>query len=104
MWILGAKDLEELKQMEITDENLKIIQEYERLLESDSRFGLLYNVEKDQKRMISYYEQEGRKEGIKEEKITTAKKLLKMGIVTIEQIAEATELSIEEIKKLANKN
>ena len=42
---------------------------------------------------------EGKSEGIKEEKIEIAKKLLKMGM-TIKQVKEATNLDEEEIKKL----
>ena len=40
----------------------------------------------------------GKEEGTKE----TAKSLLKMGVNTIEQIAEATGLSVEEINSLKN--
>lgn len=51
---------------------------------------------------------EGRKEGIeqgiekgaKQNSIETAKKLLKMKVLTLEQIAESTDLTIQEIKKL----
>ena len=51
---------------------------------------------------------EGRKEGIeqgiekgaKQNSIETAKKLLKMEVLTLEQIAESTDLTIQEIKKL----
>jgi len=42
---------------------------------------------------------EGKLEGIKKGKITTAKNLLKMGY-SIKEISKATELDIEEIKTL----
>ena len=43
--------------------------------------------------------EEGRVEGIAEEKLTTAKRLLGMGL-TQEQVAKGTGLSIKEIEKL----
>lgn len=42
----------------------------------------------------------GYEEGEKQANIETANTLLKIGVGTIEQIAEATKLSIEEIEKL----
>ena len=42
---------------------------------------------------------EGRVEGIAEEKLTTAKRLLGMGL-TQEQVAKGTDLSIEDIERL----
>ena len=41
----------------------------------------------------------GRKQGIEQEKINTAKKLLSMGL-SIEQISEGTGLTLEQVKKL----
>lgn len=43
---------------------------------------------------------QGRKEGLKQANKDTAKALLKMDILTIEQIAEATTLSIREVKEM----
>lgn len=43
--------------------------------------------------------EEGRVEGIAEEKLTTAKRLLGMGL-TQEQVAKGTDLSIEDIERL----
>lgn len=43
---------------------------------------------------------EGIKKGIKENAIATAKKLIKMGLGSISEIAEATSLSLNEIIKL----
>ena len=45
--------------------------------------------------------EEGREEGRQEGKTETAKRLLKMGKFSLEEIADGTGLSIEEIKKLA---
>jgi predicted transposase/invertase (TIGR01784 family) len=43
----------------------------------------------------------GKEDGIKENSIEIAKKMLKMGF-TLEQISEATSLSKEEIEKIKN--
>ena len=43
--------------------------------------------------------EEGREEGIAKEKLTTAKRLLGMGL-TQEQVAKGTDLSIEDIERL----
>ena len=43
---------------------------------------------------------EGIKKGIKENAIATAKRLIKMGLGSISEIAEATSLSLNEIIKL----
>ena len=45
---------------------------------------------------------EGKIEGIKENAIETAKSLINMGLLTFEQIAQATKLSIDQIKELAS--
>ena len=63
---------------------------FQRLVEA--RAGFL----KDQKTFEVCGKQEGKKEGQKEEKIRTAKKLLKLNM-PIEQIIEITELTKEEI-------
>jgi len=42
----------------------------------------------------------GKAEGLAEEKISTAKNLLSMGVLSIEQIAEATDLTIDQITLL----
>lgn len=43
---------------------------------------------------------EGKKEGLKESRIETAKRLLALGALTDEQIAEATDMSVEEVHRL----
>ena len=44
---------------------------------------------------------EGRIEGIKENAVETAKNLIKMGLLTFEQISQATKLPVEQVKELA---
>ncbi len=109
LWIMGAENMENVrKQLDVSDENLKIIEEYERLVESDSRFGLLHNAEREQKmwmhvaKGIGYNEgvDEGKKEGVKQANLDMAKKMLSKN-KTFEEIEELTNLSLEEIKKLA---
>lgn len=107
LFLLGVKDLKEVKDLNITDENLKIIKEYERLIGEDARFGYIYDAERDQKRTINTIKHisfdEGVEEGEKRKALETAKNLLEMGTLTLEQIATATNVPIEEIKKLQEK-
>lgn len=44
---------------------------------------------------------QGKRQGISETKRKTALRMLKMGKLTIEEIAECLELSIEEVEQLA---
>ena len=46
---------------------------------------------------------EGYKEGAREISIEIAQRLISMGMGTIEDIAKATELSVEEVQSLADK-
>ena len=46
---------------------------------------------------------EGRAEGKAEERVSTAQKMLARGRDSIEEIAEMTGLSLEEVQKLADK-
>lgn len=92
--------MSELKPLDLSEENIKIINEYKRLLREDARYGLVYNVEEEQQRIINTARAFGYEEGEKQANIETANTLLKIGVGTIEQIAEATKLSIEEIEKL----
>lgn len=46
---------------------------------------------------------EGRAEGKAEERVSTALKMLARGLDSIEEIAEMTGLSLEEVQKLADK-
>lgn len=95
------------KQLDMSDENLKIIEEYERLVESDSRFGLLHNAEREQKmwmhvaKGIGY--NEGVDEGMKKANLEIAKRMLAKN-KSYEEIQEIMELPLEEIKKLTKDN
>ncbi len=77
----------------------------------DDKFGVIYDNEEMQKRMINTarnwgYDdgkaeglEEGKKEGKKEEKVFIAKNLLNIGI-SIEVISESTGVSIKEVEEL----
>lgn len=54
---------------------------------------------RDIKNSIDTAKEEGREEGVAEEKLATAKRLLGMGL-TQEQVAKGTDLSIEDIERL----
>lgn len=54
---------------------------------------------RDIKNSIDTAKEEGREEGVAKEKLTTAKRLLGMGL-TQEQVAKGTGFSIKEIEKL----
>ncbi len=104
LWILGIKDRKELKEMELTDKNLKIIEEYQKLIEEDANYSLLYNakrIEEKTKNTISYYEglKEGKEEGAKQKAIETAKNLLSAGLAA-DFVAKNTGLSLKEVEKL----
>ena len=115
--LFTANSYEELREIAGDDkEALKIVDELERL-GLDDKFGLAYDNELMQKKMINTarnwgYDdgkadgkaeglEEGKKEGKKEEQITIAKNLLQKG-VSIDLVSESTGLSIEELNKLNN--
>lgn len=50
---------------------------------------------------LQFYTREQREEGRKEASMKTAKRMLKRGVLTYEEIAEDSDLPIEEVKKLA---
>ena len=51
--VIGVKEMSELKPLDLSEENIKIINEYKRLLREDARYGLVYNVEEEQQRIIN---------------------------------------------------
>ncbi|WHE07047.1 Rpn family recombination-promoting nuclease/putative transposase [Thermoanaerobacterium thermosaccharolyticum] len=73
----------------------------EKGIEKGIKEGIEKGIEKGIKEGIEKGIEEGIKKGAKEEKIAIAKKLLKNGM-SIDKIAEITELSEDEIKKLMN--
>ena len=69
----------------------------------DDKFGVVYDNEAMQKRMINtarnWGYDDGKEDGLKEGKISIAKNLLKKG-VSIDLVSESTGLSEEEINNL----
>lgn len=108
LWIMGVKDMEEARtSLDLNDKNIKIIEEYERLIKEDDRFVHVYNVEEEHQRMLNtahacgYEEGEeaGIKTGKKQANRKMAKSMLKDGIDR-NAIAKYTNLSLEEIENL----
>ena len=111
--LFTATSYEELREIAGDDkEALKIVDELERL-GLDDKFGLAYDNEMMQKKMINTarnwgYDDgkadgkaEGLEEGAKAKEIEIAKNLLKDGI-SIEVVSRNTGLSIEELEDLNN--
>ena len=109
--LFTANSYEELREIAGDDkEALKIVDELERL-GIDDKFGVVYDNEAMQKRMINTarnwgYDDgydtgkaDGLEEGAKAEKIEIAKNLLKKG-VSIDLVSESTGLSVEELEGL----
>ena len=107
--LFTATSYEELREIAGDDkEALKIVDELERLGLNDN-FGLAYDNEMMQKKMINTArnwgyddgKEAGLKEGAKAEKVSIAKNLLKDGI-PIDVVSRNTGLSEEELNKLNN--
>ncbi len=111
--LFTATSYEELREIAGDDkEALKIVDELERL-GLDDKFGLAYDNEMMQKKMINTarnwgYDDgkedgkaEGLEEGARAKEIEIAKNLLQKG-VSIDLVSESTGLSIEELNKLNN--
>ena len=77
-------------------------------LSTDPEFAGYYDLEEKHRQQIADAKETGMDEGLekgkKEANLSTAKNLLQLKVITIEQIAEATGLSIEEIEKLKEEN
>ena len=105
--LFTATSYEELREIAGDDkEALKIVDELERL-GLDDKFGVAYDNEAMQKRMINtarswgYDDGKavGKAEGLEEGKKTIAKNLLKNGI-SIDLVSESTGLGVEELEEL----
>ena len=101
--LFTATSYEELREIAGSDkEALKIVDELERLGLNDN-FGIAYDNEMMQKKMINtarnWGYNDGKEAGAKAEKIEIAKKLLKDGI-PIDVVSRNTDLSIEELEEL----
>ena len=80
----------------------KFMSDLEKLNE-DPKFREYMSKEEDTRKCHNTELRIAREAGITEANIETAKKLLRMKLGTLEEISEATELSIEEIEKLKKK-
>ena len=99
--LFTANSYEELREIAGDDkEALKIVDELERL-GLDDKFGLAYDNEIMQKKMINTARNWGYDDGAKAEKIEIAKNLLNIGI-SKEDIIKATGLSEEELENLTD--
>lgn len=119
-YTLSRKEQERYKYLEMLDLNKKslenftnegdtIMKEYEeavKKLNTNPEFRMHITEEEDEKLVyesdIYLAEERGLKKGAKQNAIEVAKKLLSLGSNTLEQIAEATKLTIEEVKQLQN--
>lgn len=118
LYIMGVgkmEELEKIKQSEKNEQNLRIIQEYERLQKENPEFIWEYEREQDQQRwentlknnairegLQQGFEQgiaQGIEQGTKQNAIHVAKELISMHL-PIEQIVKATKLTKEEIEAL----
>ena len=107
-FLRSEKTIEELEKEYNGDEKYMAAVRTVKDLSRDPEFVGYYNLEEAHKQDLIAAEDYGIKKGYskgiekgtKEANIETAKKLLKMGLGTLEEISKATELSIEEIIKL----
>ena len=83
--------------MHVSDEKTRIRAATERGLAEGRAKGL----EEGRAKGLAEGQKEGRKEGRTEQALDSAKKLLKIGLLSYEQIAESTNLSIKQIEELA---
>ena len=96
--LFTINDFEEMRNLIKDDETLRILKELERL-GMDNDFMNDYDYEKVQKKLMNSIRYEGYEEGVQNEKIEIAKKLL-LKNVDENTILETTGLTIEEIEKL----
>ena len=104
-WMYILNNMENLKEIPFTDKNPVLVD----LEDAATRLGMTFDEEvayqRSLKRMWDYdaglwaAKEEGKAEGIRENKLATAKGLKKLG-VAIDIISQATGLSKEEIEKL----
>ncbi len=90
---LDLSDLEELSKKE------KVVKKYMEKVKKLNEMPFLRDYltkEEDERKIRNTMKYYGRKEGIED----TARNFLKLGVNTVEQIAEATGLSLEEVNQL----
>ena len=83
------------------ENNIKMKKEYEDSLKAyrDVKNSIDTALEKGREEGMAKGLEKGREEGMEKEKISTARRLLSMGL-SEEQVSTATELSLEEIQNL----
>ena len=86
------------------EQNVKVAKQNTRWEEEYMYFCDVLEEEKEKVRRVAWKEglAEGRAEGIHSNAIENAKNLIKMKVLSNEQIAQATGLSIEEVQKLSS--
>lgn len=98
------KDIEKLESEYKGDERYMIALRTVEDLTTDERFIGYYDYEEERKRELEeekyFAREEGLEEGKKENAIETAKKMLELPNITLEQIADCTSLTIEEVNLL----
>ena len=87
--------------MNFLENNIKMRKEYEDSLKAyrDVKNSIDTALEKGREEGMAKGLEKGREEGMEKEKISTARRLLSMGL-SEEQVSTATELPQEEIQKL----
>ncbi len=73
-------------------------------LSKDPEFAGYYDIEEKHRQQLESAKETGIGEGEHNKAISTAKKLLQMGLGTPEEIVEATGLSLEEVNLLKEEN
>lgn len=105
LWLFSCKSITEMKKVVDNEEDMRIISELERLsMDDNARFE--YDHELEYKKMMNSAtdraKEEGRQEGIQEERIKIIKSLYSNG-VSLELISSSINLSIEEVKNIIEK-
>lgn len=96
--LFGTKSYDEMRKITDDPEDLKVIEELERL-SMDDYFRYMYNEKEVNERLMNSRYEEGKEEN----KLEIAKNLLKLKTVSIDDISKATGLTIDQIKELQNK-
>lgn len=108
--LFGAKSFDSMRKITDDPDDLKVIEELERL-SMDDYFRYMYNEKEVNERLMNSRYQEGMNDGIsqgisqgieqgeKNKQIEIARNLLKLGTIGIEEVSKATGLTIEELNK-----
>ena len=103
-FIYEKRKIEELESKYKGDEIYMAVVRTVKELSTDPEFSGYYDIEEKHRQELVDAKntgiREGKEEGEKQAYISTAKKLLQLGVITAEQISEATGLTLEEIQKL----